>query len=445
MRSGVTIHMPSYIEPRILKGFRDSLPGKELRKRRLIRSIEDTFQMFGFAPIDTPALEYADILLGKGGGETDAQVYRFYDHGNREVALRYDLTVPFARFMATYWRELELPFKRYHIGKVWRGENTQRGRYREFMQCDFDIVGTDTMSADLEIILLIRECFKQLGIDKITVEINHRRIFTRLFEKLGCQDRSVEILRLVDKLGKIGRKKVEGGLSELVDGGQTGSILDFIEGAESNRATITKMERAAGGHHEDTKRLSEIVSVLEDEDILNVRVNPSITRGLDYYTGLVYETSLDDVPEIGSVCSGGRYNDLASLYTKQTLPGVGASVGLDRLIAALDENFPPGGQSSLTQVIVLMLDCTLVGHYHHIASAFRRAGLRSEVYHQQKKLGSQFQFAEKKGIPIGIICGEDEFSHGTVNVKNLHTRESFDNLPLNDAVAKAAEILRSFQ
>ena len=433
--------MSSLIEPRILKGFRDTLPEKELRRRQLIRNLEDSFQAFGFAPIDTPALEYSDILLGKGGGETDAQVYRFNDHGNRDVALRYDLTVPFARFMATYWRELDLPFKRYHIGKVWRGENTQKGRYREFMQCDFDIVGTDTMSADLEILLLIKKSFERLGIHAITIEVNHRGVLNRFFEQLGCQDQTMEILRLVDKLKKIGSDNVGAGLSDLVTKEKAASILHFINCERSNEQTVAKMAGAAGGSGEDTARLSSISQILDELEISNVHINPSITRGLDYYTGLVYETYLNDMPEIGSVCSGGRYNDLATLYTKQKLPGVGASIGLDRLMAALEELKPDFSPSALTQVIILMLDRRYVGHYHYIAGVFRDAGINSEVYHLERKLGPQFQYAEKKGIPVGIICGEDEMSQGTVNLKNLLTRESFNGLTLENAIAKAAAIL----
>ena len=433
--------MPNFIEPRILKGFRDSLPENEILRRKLIRVLEDTFQSFGFAPIDTPALEYSEILLGKGGGETDAQVYRFKDHGDRDVALRFDLTVPFARFMATYWREVSLPFKRYHIGKVWRGENTQRGRYREFMQCDFDIVGTDSVSADLEILLLIKQCFDNIGVSDITIEINHRGVLNKLFESLGCQEHGVEILRLIDKLRKIGFENVRAGLSEFLSKDIVQSILDFITTSESNQATVAKMTDAVGGPNEDSNRLAEISRILDESEITCVRINPAITRGLDYYTGLVYETFLDSMPDIGSVCSGGRYNDLASLYTKQNLPGAGASVGLDRLIAALEEIQGEALASTPSQVMVMMFDSRYVGHYHRIANAFRAAGIRSEVYHQEKKLGPQFQYAEKRGIPLGVLCGEDEIAKGTVILKNLVTRESFDDLSLENAVTNAADLL----
>jgi histidyl-tRNA synthetase len=433
--------MSELIEPRVLKGFRDMLPENELVRRSIEVSLEHTIRSFGFVPIDTPVLEYAEILLGKGGGETDKQVYRFNDHGGRDVALRFDLTVPFARFMATYGRELALPFKRFHIAKVWRGENTQRGRYREFKQCDFDIVGIDSVNADLEIILLIENCFRNLGISGFTIEISQRQVFNRLLDRLECSGRSTEILRLVDKLPKIGRDKVMEGLEDLIPSSKAREVIEYIEIDGSYKDALDKAEESAGGPSEETSRLRSIGTQLADLGVSRVRFNPSITRGLDYYTGIVYETFLTDLPAIGSVCSGGRYNNLASLYTKQELPGVGASIGLDRLLAALDELGKVDKSSVHPQVLVFMLDESLNARYQRIAAAFREQGISTEVFLQKKKINQQFQFAEKKGIRIALICGSEEAEKNQMNLKILDTRENLEGISLEAAIAKASSVL----
>ncbi|MDR1893199.1 MAG: histidine--tRNA ligase, partial [Spirochaetales bacterium] len=328
--------MPALIEPRILKGFRDFLPPAEIRRRELIRLLEKAFQDFGFVPIDTPALEYTEVLLGKGGGETDKQVYAFQDQGGRNVALRFDLTVPFARFLAAHREELYLPFKRYHIAKVWRGENTQRGRYREFTQCDFDIVGSDCPGADFEILLLMASGLELLGIGDFHIHLSHRGLFNGLVRGLGLGEKTGEILRAVDKLGKTGPAEVLGVLSGLAGEGAARQILDFTLPEDSNQATWEKIQAACAGFPEaqdGLKRLAEVLRLAGETGLApRLTLNPSITRGLDYYDGLVYETFLDSLPRIGSVCSGGRYNNLAGLYSPEALPGVGASIGLDRLL-----------------------------------------------------------------------------------------------------------------
>ena len=434
--------MSNLIQPRVLKGFRDFLPDGEIARQRIESILAHAIRSFGFVPIDTPVLEYSEILFGKGGGETDKQIYRFTDHGNRDIALRFDLTVPFARYMAAHGREIPLPFKRYHIAKVWRGENTQRGRYREFKQCDFDIVGIDSVNADLEIILLIERCFADLGITDITIEISHRQVFNRFLDNLGCLTKSVDILRLVDKLAKIGVESVVEGLVDLVDRATAEKIVDYIQIDGGFEETLRKVEDAAGGAADDTRRLSELRKQLTDLGVECVRFNPSITRGLDYYTGIVCETFLGALPGIGSVCSGGRYNNLASLYTKQELPGVGASIGLDRLITALEELNSLDETQRYPHVMILMLDPGLNARYQRIAAAFRDAGLSVEVMLEQKKLGQQFELAERKGIPLALICGEDEAAAGTVNLRELGSRRSFDNLEVDGAVEKAKELLR---
>jgi len=437
--------MSKEIQPRILKGFRDFLPDAESERIRIQSILEKTFRRYGFLPIDTPVLEYTEILLGKGGGETEKQIYRFTDNGGRDVAMRFDLTVPFARFMAQHRNELYLPFKRYHMAKVFRGENTQRGRYREFTQCDFDIVGTDSASADFEILLVMAESFRSLGIADVRFHLSHRGIFNQFLSSLGASHASTEVLRCVDKLSKVGREQTESDLAELTSAESAKKILKYITAEPSNQQTLAKMRKLAGNGDEvpGAGRLEQVLSYAAELGIEEAfLLDPSITRGLDYYTGIVFETFLTALPDIGSVCSGGRYNDLASLYTKEKLPGVGSSIGLDRLLAALDELSDGNEKSATVDVLVLNLEEELVGHYHAISETARRHGLSCEVFPELRKLSSQFNFAEKKGIPLGIICGGEEKKAGTVNLKDLRSRTNYDNLTIEEALQQAAALLR---
>jgi histidyl-tRNA synthetase len=417
--------MSEIIEPRVLKGFRDYLPQDETARRSLMEALERVFRSSGFVPIDTPALEYAEVLLGKGGGETDKQVYRFQDKGGRDVALRFDLTVPFARFMAEHVDELYLPFRRYHMAKVWRGENTQRGRYREFMQCDFDIVGTDSASADTDILLLIADAMAALDVGGFTVRVSHRGVFNRFLEGAGLGEKAVAVLRLVDKLEKIGGEEAKSLLAAEVGEEAARAILSFVAKEGDFEATLAKIEGLAGGPAADTLRLREIWRNAGEAGFGgNLVLDPSITRGLDYYTGVVFETSLDSMPEIGSVCSGGRYDELASLYTAKRLPGVGSSIGLDRLLAALETLGKMKGRAGYTQVLVLAMEDGLSPSYHRIARALRAAGIAAEVYPEKRKLAQQFSYAERKGIPLAVILGGEEAAGGTAQVRDLATRES---------------------
>lgn len=423
------------IEPKLLKGFRDFLPEKELKRKNIIRILEKTFTDFGFQPIDTPVLEYREILLGKGGGETDKLVYAFKDKGNRDVALRFDLTVPFARFMAAHINELVLPFKRYHINKVWRGENTQRGRYREFIQCDFDIVGVDNASADFEILQLMHDSFKSIGIENIAFKIAHRGIFNNFLKVIDASEKSEAIMRAVDKISKIGHDKVFESLIELIGSESAEKILDYIVPGKTFTETLNKITALSGGKSEATERLSDIYNYMKETGIEDLFVlDPSITRGLDYYTGIVYETFLKDLPKLGSVCSGGRYNNLASIYTKKELPGVGSSIGLDRLMAGLEELGILTGKLTGSDVIVLNIEGSSVAHNHFLASVIRDSGLSCEVYLADKKIGNQFGFAEKKSISFAILCGSDEISSDKVTLKNITTRENFNKISLNKAI-----------
>jgi histidyl-tRNA synthetase len=435
--------MSERIEPRVPKGFRDFLPDKEAQRLAIVQRLARIFRLFGFAPIDTPVLEFAEVLLGKGGGETDKEVYRFTDHGGRELAMRFDLTVPFARFMAAHITELPLPFRRWHAAKVWRGENTQRGRYREFMQVDFDVVGTDAASADLEILLLMRESMKSLGVEKFTIHYAHRGVFNAFLARLGLESRSVEVLRAIDKRRKVGEENAREMLAQIAGEQNAVRIIDFTRIERTPALTLRKLEESVGAPHEGVQRLSTVAGCMEQLGVSAFyALDPSITRGLDYYTGIVFETFLSDLPDIGSVCSGGRYNDLASLYTKQSLPGVGASIGVDRLMAALEELGLLSKGIAAPSVLVLCLEERLLGSYHRFAAAIREADLAAEVYPEKKKLALQFAYAERRGIPLALVCGEEEEIAGVVSLKDLRSRQGYDRLSLAAAIEKAKELLR---
>ncbi len=435
---GYCVTMARLIEPRLLKGFRDFLPRDERERRRIEQILGQTFAAFGFEPIDTPILEYTEILLGKGGGETDKQIYRFEDQGDRDVAMRYDLTVPFARFMALHLHELPLPFKRFHIAKVFRGENTQRGRYREFVQCDFDIVGSDSASADFEIVLLMDRSFRAIGVDDIRIHLSHRGVFNSLLAHLGMPDRGEQVLRIVDKMRKIGETGVRAQLEEIAGAAATDTIMTYITRGSDNESTLESMRTLAPDAEEDLRRLSEVLQAAKSVGIVDrIVLDPSITRGLDYYTGIVFETFLTALPEIGSVCSGGRYNNLAGLYTKERLPGVGTSIGLDRLMAGLEELSVTGTQTGGADAIVLCSDGAMMGRYHAIADELRTAGLRIDVFPECRKLDRQYAFAEKKGVPVAVIV---EGTGETVTVRDLRSRANNENLTIG-AAARAIQAL----
>jgi histidyl-tRNA synthetase len=429
--------MAPLIEPRVLKGFRDFLPAAEIERRQLTEVIEQSFRSFGFVPIDTPALEYTEILLGKGGGETEKQVYRFKDHGDRDVALRFDLTVPFARFMAEHRSDLALPFKRYHIAKVWRGENTQRGRYREFTQCDFDIVGSESAGSDFEILLMMRETLRAIGVGDVTIRMNHRGVFNRFLRRMGIENKSVEILRTVDKLAKIGKESTLLQLSEFIGQEKAESVLQYIQSKNSYKETLAAITEAAGGPGPDTERLEVLYQFMVDAGIADIFVlDPSITRGLDYYTGVVYETFLNDLPDIGSVCSGGRYDNLAALYSKEQLPGVGASIGLDRLIAALEALGRTKARPGYAQVAIACTDEKLGGKYQAIAGELRKAGIACEVFTEAKKIVQQYALAEKKGARWVIVCPEDAFNKEPLRLtlRELTSRKDTEGLSIVDVI-----------
>jgi len=427
------------IEPKVLKGFRDFLPAAEIVRRNLTAHIEEVFRSFGFVPIDTPALEYAEILLGKGGGETEKQIYRFTDNGGRDVALRFDLTVPFARFVALHQAEIAFPFKRYHIGKVWRGENTQRGRYREFTQCDFDIIGSDSAAADFEILLLIRNTMAALHADAV-IRLNHRGLFNRFLARINMSEHSTGVLRIVDKLAKVGRDETERSLADLGGTENAAKILEYIGAGSAGEAgfdeTLRRITELSGGPSPESERLALLRRFMADAGGQDAFVlDPSITRGLDYYTGVVFETFLADLPDIGSICSGGRYDNLAGLYSKAAISGVGSSIGLDRMIAALETL----GKLPAAAVCGVAISCLKQEHsglYQALANRFREAGVPCEVFLEEAgtdKLVKQFILAEKKGMQWLVIPGEDPL-RSPLTVRDIGKRENREGLTFDQAL-----------
>lgn len=427
--------MANLIQPRVLKGFRDILPAAEIERSSLQEKIIEVYRSYGFVPIDTPVLEYSEILLRKSNGETEKQVFRFLDNGKRDVALRFDLTVPFARFTAEHESELYFPFKRYHIAKVWRGEKPQAGRYREFVQCDIDTVGTDSACADFEILSVMRAALNKIGVKNITIHVNHRGIFNRFLEKLGVLDKSEDILRSVDKLAKVGKDEVKKELAEFTgDEAKADQILEYITEEKDFDSTLAKIEKLAGGPAEDTQRMRDIRQMMIAAGIeATYTLDPSITRGLDYYTGIVYETFLNDLPSIGSVCSGGRYDNLAGLYTKTRLPGVGASIGLDRLIAGLEQLGKTTQKGSYLDAEIFCTDISLSIHYQGIASKLRQLGVNVEVFPEAKKMGQQYALAEAKSIHWGILIESGDVDSNTVTLKDLTNRKMYNSISVEEA------------
>ncbi|MCE9547493.1 MAG: histidine--tRNA ligase [Planctomycetia bacterium] len=416
------------ITPRTLKGFRDYLPAAMLQREKVIATAQRVYRSYGFSPIDTPALEFEEILLGKGGEETDKQMYRFEDAGGRRVGMRFDLTVPLARFAAQHIADLGTPFKRYHIATVWRGENTSRGRYREFMQCDFDTIGTTAVAADIETGLVIHDLFHALGFDAIAIRVNNRQVLTGMLEKLGLADRATAILRALDKLGKIGREKVADEMMQVAGAtaSQADDVLRLSELKGSNHEVLAAVENLLDGNERGlagAARLREVLGGMAAAGVPDERVklDVAIARGLGYYTGVIFETFLDELPDIGSVCSGGRYDNLAELYTKQQLPGIGASLGLDRLLSAMEELGRVAKVATPAPVFIPFFDGARLHDYLRLARGLRSHGLGVEVYPEPKKLGQQLKYADRRGCKLAVILGSQEFEGAKCQVKVLAT------------------------
>ncbi|MBX9789716.1 MAG: histidine--tRNA ligase [Pirellulales bacterium] len=413
-----------------------------LPRERLMETARRVYRSYGFSPIDTPALEYLEILTGKGSDETDRQLYRFQDHGERWVALRFDLTVPLARFAAQHIAELGTPFKRYHIAPVWRGENTQRGRYREFVQCDFDTIGTRAAAADIETALVIHDLFQALGFRDFAIRVNHRQVLNGLLERIGLGEQSTNVLRALDKLRKIGPEKVAEEMIATAGATrpQAEQVLKFAAVSGTNDEVLAQLGPLVAGSQrgeEGVARLAEIIAAVRGAGVAEERlaVDVSIARGLDYYTGVVFETFLGQLPGIGSVCSGGRYDNLAGLYTSQELPGIGASLGLDRLLAAMEELGLLEKVATPAPVFIPYFAADRLVDYLRLAAALRAAGMNVEVYPEARKLGQQLKYADKRGCRVALVQGEDELAAGQCQIKDLTSGQS-QSVSLGDGFAE---------
>ena len=420
------------IKPRTLSGFMELLPDQQIRFETMAEILRRTYASYGFAPLDTPAIEDAQILLAKGGGETEKQIYRF-QKGDSDLALRFDLTVPLAKYVALHCSELAFPFRRFQISKVYRGERAQRGRFREFYQADIDIIGDGKLDIlnEAEIPAIIYKVFRGFGLTRFQIHVNNRKILNGFYAMLGLTEKSGDIMRTVDKLDKIGADKVK--LILLEDCGlteaQADEILKFIAIRGTNAQVISALEGYAGKNEVFDLGLSELKAVTANLAAFgvpeeNFAVDLTIARGLDYYTGTVYETTLLDHPEIGSVCSGGRYDNLAGYYIDKALPGVGISIGLTRLFYVLDEQglLNPALPSAPADALVLPMTETPAAAIA-LAETLRSAGLRVQLYCEQKKFKQKMAYANKLGVPFAVLLGEDEINEGVCSVKNMVTGE----------------------
>ncbi len=418
------------IKPRTLSGFMELLPQKQAKMERMMEILRNTYSAYGFAPLDTPAIEDAQILLAKGGGETEKQIYRF-SKGDSDLALRFDLTVPLAKYVALHYNELAFPFRRYQISKVYRGERAQRGRFREFYQADIDIIGDGKLDIlnEAEIPAIIYRVFKGFGLTRFQIRVNNRKILNGFYSLLELADKSGDIMRTVDKLDKIGPEKVRAILLEEcgLTNAQAEEILRFIAITGSNGEVLAALEGYAGRNGTFDKGLEELKAVTKNLSAFgvpeeNFAVDLTIARGLDYYTGTVYETALLDHPEIGSVCSGGRYDNLAGYYIDKPLPGVGISIGLTRLFYVLDEQglLNPALAGAPADALVLPMTEDPAPAIA-LAESLRSAGIRVQLYGEQKKFKQKMSYADKLGVTFAVLLGEDEIAQGKCAVKDMRT------------------------
>ena len=447
-------------KPRTLSGFMELLPGPQRQMERIMEVLRETYALYGFAPLDTPVIESAGVLLAKGGGETEKQIYRF-QKGDSDLALRFDLTVPLAKYVALHYGQLNFPFRRYQIGKVYRGERAQRGRFREFYQADIDIIGDGKLDIlnEAEIPSIIYRTFSRLGLERFQIRVNNRKILNGFYAMQGLADRSQEVMRTVDKLDKIGPDKVKSLLTGDVglDEATAGEILDFIGIRGDNQTVLAALEKFRGrdeGFDSGLDELTTVVKYLADFGVpeANFAVDLTIARGLDYYTGTVYETTLLDHPEIGSVCSGGRYDNLAEYYTDRQLPGVGISIGLTRLFYILGEQdlLNMDLPTAAADVLVIPMDEAQLGYAISTATRLREAGVRTQLYSEKKKFKQRIAYASKQGIPYAVFLGESEEEAGTLSLKDLNQgkqvtvpfEEALERIQAGVAAANAGKVIK---
>ena len=437
----------SKVQPRTLSGFMELLPADQMKFERMLEVLRYTYSLYGFTPLDTPIIESSEVLLAKGGGETEKQIYRF-TKGDSDIALRFDLTVPLAKYVALHYGELVFPFRRYQIGKVYRGERAQRGRFREFYQADIDAIGDGTLdvSNEAEIPAIIYATFSKFGFRKFQIHVNNRKILNGFYAINGMQEKSAEIMRTVDKLDKIGEEKVKQLLIDEVKmlPCKVENVLDFMAIKGSNAEVVSALERYRGMNETFDEGLDELIAVTANLKEFGVpeehfTIDLTIARGLDYYTGTVYETIMTEHPEIGSVCSGGRYDNLAEYYTDKKLPGVGISIGLTRLFFVLSEQGLLSDEPVSAPCDAIVIPMTEDTAYAvSTATSLRNAGIRTQLYGEKKKFKAKMSYAGKLDIPFTVIIGEDEINGNKMSVKDMHTGEQ-QTLDAQQAVALIKE------
>ena len=431
------------VAPRTLSGFMELLPADQIKMEKMMETLRKSYSVYGFAPLDTPVIESAEVLLAKGGGETEKQIYRF-NKGDSDLALRFDLTVPLAKFVAANYGSLTFPFRRYQIGKVYRGERAQRGRFREFYQADIDIIGDGKLDIinEAEIPAIIYRTFTALGLKEFKIKVNNRKLLNGFYSLAGMSEKAGDIMRTVDKLDKIGANKVRQLLMDELHmfSHKADDVMDFMAISGTNAEVIAGLERYKGMDplfDEGLEELKTVTRYLADFGVPeeNFAIDLSIARGLDYYTGTVYETEMTAHPEIGSVCSGGRYDDLAGYYTDKKLPGVGISIGLTRLFYVLNEQGMLSDETVSAPADALVIPMAEdLGYAIAAATALRDAGIRTQLYCEQKKFKAKMSYADKLGIPYVILIGEDEIAENVVAVKNMQSGNQ-EKLSFADAAA----------
>jgi len=426
------------VSPRTLSGFMELPPRQQMKMERMMSILRESYSLYGFTPLDTPIIESAEVLLAKGGGETEKQIYRF-QKGDSDLALRFDLTVPLAKYVAGHYAELAFPFRRYQIGKVYRGERAQRGRFREFYQADIDVIGDGKLdiSNEAEIPAIIYSTFTKLGLKKFKIRVNNRKLLNGFYAMNGMSEKAGDIMRTVDKLDKIGPEKVRELLIDEVKmlPCKAENVLDFMAICGTNQEVIDALARYRGMDATFDQGLDELIAVtkyLKDFGVPeeNFAVDLTIARGLDYYTGTVYETVMTEHPEIGSVCSGGRYDNLAEYYTDKQLPGVGISIGLTRLFYVLNEQGLLSDDLVTAPCDALVLPMTEeLGFAVAAATALRAAGVRTQLYGEQRKFKAKMAYADKIGVPFAVLIGEDEMKEGVLSVKDMLSGEQVKLTP----------------
>ena len=429
------------MKPRTLPGFMELLPNEQILFNKIKETIAKSYEKYGFLPLDTPIIEDANVLLAKAGGETEKQIYRF-NKGENDLALRFDLTVPLAKYVTEYYDKLSFPFKRYQIGKVYRGEKAQRGRYREFYQCDVDIIGDGELSIlnDAELPAIIYNIFKELKIGDFTICINNRKILNGLFASLDLKEKAPDILRIIDKIDKIGSDSVKRELEEDITPEKVEVIMQFIKINGTNTEKINELQKLNITDETFKTGLEELNQVISFANMFgvpeeNLKIDLTIARGLDYYTGTVYETFLNEYRNLGSVCSGGRYENLAEYYTDRKMPGVGISIGLSRLFFLLTEyNIINAEKERISDVLVISMsnEYELVAK---VAANLRKNGINTCINIESQKLGKKFKIADKLNIKYVIVIGEDEAKNNVVTLKNMITGDQ-ETISLEEAIEK---------